>query len=240
MGTTSLHPDWVLHPAIDRELKQYVLLAYLQRVARRFGEHKLHPHLDELRAHLQRLLELRTTWQAWRQAIPGPVVGIDLDRPRLVRRPPEDPEVLRVIDEVIAFAEPELRSYLERGDLLRGQLAETIVFSPVGLLPLSSSEGYLLLRQDRSARVYRYDMHVLREADDTLRYRNVHTHWVADYTLGLGWTYERVKADLVRRHPGLPVPATFAFEAGITLPRIETFLPLAKELVFDALTGDGR
>ncbi|HOP42316.1 MAG TPA: hypothetical protein PLA11_02265 [Flavobacteriales bacterium] len=239
MNMGFLHPDWILHPAIDREMKQYILLAYLQRVGERFGQHRLHPYLDDLRGHLKRMHDLRTTWQALRRCIPTEVTGLDPRRGGLARAPLEDPEVLRVVVDVLSFAEPELQAQLEQAEDLREQLAGTIVFAPVGLLPLTTKEGYLLLRQDTMARAYRYDMHVLRESDDTLRYRNVHTHWVTDYSLGIGWTYERVKADLIRRHPDLPVPSTFAFESGVTLPRIETFLPLAKELVYDALAAEG-
>ena len=59
------------------------------------------------------------------------------------------------------------------------------------------------------------------------------THYITTSTIGLARHYEQIKAELVRRSPELPNPATFAFETDIALPRIETYLPIAKQLVLD-------
>ena len=53
MEPIGLPRDWVCRPALDLELKQYLLLAYLQRVNARFAELKLYPYLDELLGHVE-------------------------------------------------------------------------------------------------------------------------------------------------------------------------------------------
>ena len=112
-------------------------------------------------------------------------------------------------------------------------MAEGIHFSPVGVLPLRSHEGWLLLRSGREARVYNFAMPLLRESSEEFQYRSVVTRYVTSYTMGIACTYEYIKADLVKHHRHLPAPATFAFEADRELPYIETYMPLAKQLVYD-------
>jgi hypothetical protein len=82
--------------------------------------------------------------------------------------------------------------------------------------------------------VYAYALPLVREVPPPDRYRFVRTRYVATWTFGLATTYEHIKAELVRSGP-LPNPATFAFESDITLPRIETFLPLVKRITYEVV-----
>jgi hypothetical protein len=58
---------------------------------------------------------------------------------------------------------------------------------------------------------------------------------MATFPIGLAHTYAQIKAGLVRTFRAQPNPATFAFETDIVLPHIETFMPLAKQLVYEHL-----
>jgi hypothetical protein len=226
-----LGPDWLLAPGIDLELKQYILLGYLQRVRSRFGEHKLYPHLDELNGHLERLVRLRDRRRELQDMLAGEVVGLDLERAELVRAHREEDALLQVIDDVLAFAIPELRTCLGGGHELRRELAGHIRFGPVGLLPLDAREGYLMLRQGREARVYAYRVPLVRCSGEDEAHHRMRTHYIGSYTVSITHTYDGIRAELVRTNRQLPHPATFVFEADITLPHIETFMPLAKQLV---------
>jgi len=64
----------------------------------------------------------------------------------------------------------------------------------------------------------------------------VRTRYFDTWTLSLTRTYGHIKAELARCGP-LPNPALFAFEADITLPRIETFLPLAKRITYEMVSA---
>ena len=96
-----LEQDWLLAPGFDLELKQYVLLGYLQRVEARFSERKLYPHLDELWAHAKRLTQLQQHLQSTNEALGGEVIGVDLERAELVRAKAQESELLNVIRDVI-------------------------------------------------------------------------------------------------------------------------------------------
>ena len=74
---------------------------------------------------------------------------------------------------------------------------------------------------------------------ETSGHRAMRTRYVADYTIGITCTYEHVKADLVRGHAHLPNPAVFAFSSEVSLPAIETFVPLAKQWVYEVVGRRG-
>lgn len=233
MDPKGLAKDWVLAPAIDLELKQYTLLAYLQRVEGRFAERKLYPYLDDVHARTEELLHLRSLKTAWQRTLPGDLLGFDPRTGSAVHERPEEPDVLGVIDDVIDFAVPGLQRVWGLGSELRLELAEHIRFAPVGVQPLHVSEGWLLLRYGREARVYSYALPLLRTARPDQLYQSVTSRYVTSYTVGMGWSYERIKTDLIDRYRALPNPATFVLETDVHLPHIETFMPLAKQLVYE-------
>ncbi len=167
--------------------------------------------------------------------MPSELLGVDLQRMELVRHEREEQQLLAVIDAVSAFAMPELERLLNQGQELRAEIQAHIHFGPVGVLPLSLREGYLLLRQGRQARVYSYALQIYREAHRDLQYRSVHTAYLTEYHTGITWTYERIRLDLLRDPKGHPNPATFVFETDMDIPHIETFMPLAKQLIHERI-----
>lgn len=233
-----LDKDWITVPAIDRELKRYVLLAYLQRVEERFRQHRLFPHVEDLGAHLQRLAALQQGMDAMRDAIPKDLIGADalVGQLKYAAADP-DPEALRVITDVIEFALPELRIAIERGQDLLSAIAEQVHFEPVGVLPLDVREGYMMVRQEDEVRVYAYAMPVYRETVEVPRYHSVRTQYLTSYTWGITWRYEHIKADLARARRELPNPATFVLETQLPLPCVETCLPIARRLLWQQVTG---
>lgn len=237
MNTQGLRADWFVAPGLDLELKRYVLLGYLQRVNNRYRERKLYPHLEEIRTHLDRLTRLRRERATLAASMNGALTGLDLVNGTLLRQGPEEPELLRVVDDVIAFAVPALHGMLNDGRSLRDELASRIQFGPVGVIPLDLHEGYLVLRQGSEARVYGFTHWIEHGVDRSLRYQSIRTHYISTSTLGPFSTCSGLRSELLRANRRSPVPAMFAFEAAVTLPPIETYLPLAKQLVYEELEG---
>lgn len=223
--------DWAFRPALDLELKQYLLLAYLQNVQQRFKEHKLYPHLTDLRAHLDTLMDLRRRKEELAEGLAVDLLGFDPRTGNAVHDRPVDGEHLAVIDAVIDYAMPGLRRALTEGSDLRQDLAGRIRLLPVGVQPLKPVEGWLLLRQGREARVYAYTIPMVRPASVTSAHQEITTRYITSYTLGITCTYEHIRGQLNATGTGPAVPATFALEAEGELPRIETFMPLAKEML---------
>ncbi len=226
---------WLTAP-VDEESDHYRLLAYVQRIDLRYRERKLYPHLDELRIRLEQLQELRRKRHELIAGMPRGITGMDLRKGELIRVAAHEDELLRAIDTMLATSLPELNSALERGADLRSWLASSIRIEPVGLLPLHTREGYLLIHQGRNARVYAYALTLPTHAPEIGAHHGLRTRFVADYTIGFGCTYGHVKADLVRTHTHLPNPAVFAFTSDVAIPAIESFVPLAKQLVYEVLS----
>lgn len=237
MANNGLPSDWVLRPAIDLELKQYTLLAYLQRVQQRFSETKLYPYLDELEAHHNELLRIQRTKGSLSESIHGDLIGFDPTTGNALYAQTQQPDMLGVIDEVIQFAIPGLRRMIANGSELRKELTSHIRFEPLGVQPLKPTEGWLFLGAGGETRVYHYAMPLLREHTEQYQYRSVVTRYHGTYPRSISNTYEHVRLALMGSRPDLPVPATFVFDSTSKIPYIETFMPLAKQLVYEHILG---
>ncbi|MBK7945220.1 MAG: hypothetical protein IPJ85_07920 [Flavobacteriales bacterium] len=233
MDSMRLPLDWAFRPALDLELKQYILLAYLQRVRARFGEQKLYPHLDELKAHLLELDRMRAEKEKWSRELGNRLLGFNRATGAAMHEPVPQDGWLDLVDEVIDWSVPGLQRALMHGMQLREEVARRITFMPVGLLPLDPSNGWLLLRSGSDARAYAYWLSPIQAPVDQLQAARLRTRYIASYSVNLACTYDWIKSDLVRTHRIMPNPAVFAFETEKGIPCIETFLPLAKHLIYE-------
>jgi hypothetical protein len=230
-------PSWdrIRSSPLDDELDEYRLLAYLQRIDAHYKERKLYPYLDELRTRVDQLTELRKRAEALEAGMAGEIVGLDLKRNELLRRA-ADRSQLEGVHASMERALRELRRSEELGGELREELNHGIRCSPIGILPIGTREGWILLRQGNEAWAYSYALPLVRKVGAQSAHGRLRTHYFSTWTLGLGQTYGHIKAELIRLGP-LPNPATFVFESDISLPRIETFMPLAKQLVYELVAG---
>jgi hypothetical protein len=227
--------DDLLSPPFDRELKHYLVLAQVQHARQGFAQRKLYPHLDRVRQLLAGLRGLAEACDRLDATMPRTITAIDTQHMRLsYARTTVKPSGLEVIDDLLATAIPLFAHLKDDGAGLRHDLMKGIRFEPIGLLPLYADEGYMMLRQGNDARVYAYTLLPVHTEEPEARHLNLTTHYVSTWTLGLARSYGTIKQELVRAF-SLPNPATFAFEAIAPLPPVETFLPLAKQLVYDVV-----
>lgn len=222
----------IITATVDDELAEYRLLAYLQRVDAHYRAHKLYPDLDELSLRTAQLQELANRADELSARMPREVVGLDLARGEILRQPAAEAGTWDLVRRSLERTIPQLSAAMERGHELREALHGRIRFEPVGVVPLGVREGWLLLRERNEALVYSYSLPIVRELLPGLPHRRVCTKYFTTWSVGLANTYEHIKAELVRNGP-MPNPATFVFESDISLPRIETFLPLAKQMAYE-------
>lgn len=231
--------DRILQMALDDELDRYRVLAFLQRVEEGYGAHKLYPYLDELHRRLEQLTALCDERTRLLAATARDLCGVDLKHQVLRYEQPVEDGAMDTVRSMLEFALPGMQRMHELGLGLRQELQEHIHFAPVGVLPLNTQEGYILLRQGGRALAYAYSMPLWHGTSSELRHRSVRTHYVTSYSVGPVGQYGPIKADLVRQYRAWPNPATFVFESDLTLPRVETFMPLAKQLVYEHLLPMG-
>ncbi|MCC6838976.1 MAG: hypothetical protein IT230_02330 [Flavobacteriales bacterium] len=236
LSWTGPDTDRIVTATLDGELEDYRLLAYLQRVDANYRESKLFPWLDELDKRIGQLRTLAERADAMTERMPSEVVGLDLAHRALLRRPRPVPAYWEQVQRALERALAPLVLTRDRGQELRNEFKGHIRVEPVGVLPLDVREGWLLLRQRNDALIYAYSLPLVQEAQGADPHRHVRTRYFDTWTLSLTRTYGHIKAELARCGP-LPNPALFAFEADITLPRIETFLPLAKRITYEMVSA---
>jgi hypothetical protein len=235
-----LTENWITDKLIDFEYKKYLLLAYLQKVSDNFDANKLYPFLADLVMHYRNTISIKESKNAVFNAFPSKLKGADLEDFRLIyEKMVEDDTLMNEIEQIIEFSIPQFEHYLSEGKKIYDFIESRVNISPVGIIPLKSDEGYMILEDGshEGTRVYEYQITIFNNAND--KYRGIHTQYLISYKKTISNTYESLKTELIRSHRKFPNPATFLIESEIRLPLEETFLPLAKRvLVKYVSTGD--
>lgn len=231
-----LSKDWLFEDHIDLEYKSYVLLAYLQDISRAFEVRQLYPFLAELVEHYNALINIRAEHERLENQFPKELKAIkpnfQLEYEKMGR-----PETLEEIIEIIEYAIPMMKKRLNEGKELYEELAKTIHVSSVGILPLQTDEGYLLLMNGGARETQVYNFNITLFADPRGKYRAIHTSFLADYKRSISNTPEQIKLELIRLNRELPNPVTLAVESESFLPFHETLFPIAKREVVKFLAN---
>ncbi len=151
LGWSGPPGDAILMAALDEELEQYRLLAYLQRVDADYRAHKLYPHLDELRARVAQLRMLRARSEELLRNLPGKSSAWTCGGANWCAPRRHEDELLRTIEASLTSQCPSCtRRWSVERDCAE-ELSGRVHCAPVGVLPLSTRKGYLLLRQGNEA-----------------------------------------------------------------------------------------
>lgn len=231
-----LQSDWFTQNWVDAEYQKYVLLAYLQAVRENFTDNKLCPDLPELRHHYDNGLRFSRGKGTLNAAFPKRVTGIGGPPPRITYKSEvTDDNFMAEVDAIVAFALPRFQAMLTEGQQRWIDIAGSLTLVPVGVMPLRPQEGYLLINRTNQAetQVYYYCLTLYSEQEPGGRL--VQLHFLESTRRGLANTVENIKLDLIRRHRHLPNPATFMLESKQTYPVQETLLPIARQLLAQAV-----
>jgi hypothetical protein len=225
----TLSETWFAEGYIDFELKKYTLLAYLQQVNKYFNETKLYPQLSDVIFHYNNLQALKENKKYLQEQFPKKLTGIQLEKLQLLyEQIIEDTELMQELENIINYAQDELRTIISSGTEIYEFVEDKLVITPVGLVPLDINEGYFFLSEGsyRSTRVYQYRLSFFEKHDE--KYRAIRTEFVNQWERSIVNTYENIKAELLRHKKDLPNPAVYSIETELTLPLTETLLPVAK------------
>lgn len=226
---TALNKNWLTDSHIDLEYKQYVLLAYLEEVKKHFRANKLYPSFADLIEHYQELVRLKESSINLFEKFPERMAGIDNESLKLMyQKIVESDEIMEELQKIINYSIPKLKEQVEEGKKIYDMIEERISIQSVGITPLNSNEGYLLLKMasDQSTSAYQYKITIFESS--TEKFRGINLEHVKSYQKSYTNTYENIKIDLIHTHSTLPNPATFAIETEMALPVQETYLPIAK------------
>ncbi len=233
----TLQPNWITNGMIDYEYKKYELLAYLQGIRSQFIKNKLYPYLSDLIEHYNNLVLLKSNKQKWLDEFPKDLEQINIQLGELHYRSKltEDP-LMEEIDEIILFAQKEMRDTVNDGSEIYEYVESNVEISPIGVLPLRKNEGYIFLHQQpsKSYSIYRYSMTIFEESKE--KYRGMKTQFLKSKTYSRYITLESEKLKLVRKYSGLPNPAAYYITSTEKFPERETLFPIAKRYLIKYLS----
>ncbi len=225
----TLSNTWFTEGYIDFELKKYTLLAYLQEVNKYFDENKLYPQLADLIFHYNNIKGFQENKQYLQQSFPKQLTQLNLERLQIVYEEMiQDNNLMQEMENIIYFALDQLKQSIDGGSELYDMVEESIQINPVGLIPVDTSEGYMLLNSgdNKEINVYGYRVSLFEKKEEP--YRSLKTVYLSKFQKKVHITYEQIKHNLINTFKELPNPAVFYIETPLTYPLAETLLPVAK------------
>lgn len=233
MGTLS--ENWLTEGLMDFEYKKYRILGYLQEVEAHFSEQKLYPDFGELIAHYKKLILLKNNTITFENSFKKNLSGIDFTNLTLKYESNIDNESLSELKQIIAFCEPLFEDELGKGKHIFDFAEQHIAVDHIGILPLYKKEGYFMLHpyQSKQVSVYSYCFSKINLLQEDVY--GLNCNYFSSYTLSLSKPVDKLKLDIINENPQLPNPAVYLFKANANLPTNETFLPIAKRLLYKNL-----
>ncbi len=227
-----LKHDWLTEGLIDYEYKKYILLAYLKDIKKRFNQVQLYPFMSDLVFHYRNILKVKESKELLYENFPKTLTQADFKKLQLTYdKVIEDDDMMKEIEDIIAFALPKIQSVLDDGKELYEFVEENIELVSIGLSSIYEKEGYLFINQDdsRDIAIYRYQLTLFQHADE--QYRSITTEFLRNDFKNISRTYRSIKVELARHYSDLPNPAAYLAVSKLKFPLMETFLPVAKRML---------
>jgi hypothetical protein len=226
---SSLTKNWLTESHIDFEYKKYLVLGYLQDVAQSYQSRELYPFLGDVIDHYRNLKQVKENAEHIKKGLFKDLKAIDWQKMELLYKKDEnDDEVMRELEQIIDFSLPLFFDKIMDGKKIYDFVEKHLSISSVGITPLRTTEGYILISQDEQKEVcvYQYRISGLDNANDQLR--QLITRYINTYTTCITRTPEKIKTDLISTRKELPNPAVYAISSPIAVPFAPTLLPIVK------------
>lgn len=233
-----LSENWITEKCIDFEYKKYILLAYFQEVNNDFDKCKLYPALSDILIHYRNTLAFKENKDQMLNSFPKRLTGIDTEQVQLqYEKLLNDDAIIQEIENIISFSLPKFKFYLEEGKRIYDFIEEHLSITPVGVVPLHTLEGYLLLKDisENNVKVYQYCIKLFNTPQEN--FRAIYTDFVDDYHCTFSNTFENIKLHLIQQYKDLPNPATYAIDTNLAIPLNESYLPIAKRMLVRYISG---
>ena len=235
-----LSKDWLTETHIDLEYKQYILLAYLTDVSQQFQKKWLYPSLAELIEHYRNLKLFRQQADSLYNSFPEDIASVNFENFKIsYHKVVSNDTIMNELGKIIDFSLPRFEQIMKNGKDIYDIIEKQVQLEPIGLTPLSTDEGYMMIEtgSPKELRIYEYSINLFEESGEPMR--AMHTELFCTYNRTLFQTPESIKIELIKKNRRLPNPATFLFTVGIQIPFEQTYLPIAKRLLMKQLTVNG-
>ncbi len=225
----SLSETWFAEGYIDFELKKYILLAYLQQVNLYFNQNKLYPQLADIIFHYNNIVAFRENRRFLQEHFPKQLTEVNLKKLQMqYEKIIEDNELMKELEDIVHYSAEKIKNTIQNGTEIYEFVEAKLNIEPVGLIPLDTSEGYLLICDGRfnTTVAYQYHLTIYEKHDE--KYRGIRTDFVNRWIRSVSNSAENIKAELIKNRPQLPNPAVYNIETPLAYPMEETLLPIAK------------
>lgn len=225
----SLSETWFAEGYIDFELKKYILLAYLQQVNLYFNQNKLYPQLADIIFHYNNIVAFRENRRFLQEHFPKQLTEVNLKKLQMqYEKIIEDNELMKELEDIVHYSAEKIKNTIQNGTEIYEFVEAKLNIEPVGLIPLDTSEGYLLICDGRfnTTVAYQYYLTIYEKHDE--KYRGIRTDFVNRWIRSVSNSAENIKAELIKNRPQLPNPAVYNIETPLAYPMEETLLPIAK------------
>jgi hypothetical protein len=227
-----LNSNWITEGLMDFEYKKYILLAYLKSCRESFEATRLYPPLGSLVKHYNDLTELNRSLEQLSNSFPKELSGLDFKQLRLQYEEQKmKDENVAAISEVVEFALPNLKETIEEGRTIYDLVEKNIEIQPVGIMPVYSRDGYVMVHVDHTTdvHVFQYQHSVIVSAEENLR--SLTMNYISREVRSFSNSFEQIKLKLISRFRDLPQPATYLCISKFEFPLMETLLPVTKRLL---------
>lgn len=232
---SNLPENWITENLIDFEYKKYVLLGYLQKVKEHFKDQKLYPDLAELITHYKNLIQLKENTYHLENGFKKSIKTIDFNSLAFTYENTVNDELLNELKQVIEFSEPLLAKEITEGKSIFDFVEKHISMESIGIVPMYKDEGYFLLQPHQSNYVLVYNYVITKINLLHEQVYGLKCDYIRQYGLTITKTVDSIKLDMIDANPELPNPAVYYFKANTEIPNEETFLPIAKRLLYKQL-----
>lgn len=225
----TLSETWFVDGYIDFELKKYNLLDYLQAINAHFNQNKLYPQLADLIFHYNNMIAFKENKQNLQQQFPKRLSQIDLNRLQVIyEKMIHDDELMQELEDIILYALDEMQDTINGGKEIYDFVEDEMRIEPVGIIPLTKSEGYMFFHNGdhQETRVYEFHITIFEKYQE--KYRAMRTAYVDSWLRNFINTPVSIKTELIRKRNALPNPAVYSVITQQTFPLEETLLPIAK------------
>jgi len=232
----TLSNNWYTEGWIDFEYKQYILLAYLENVKKKFLQTRIYPSLSELVGHFNRLDSFKKGKQDISSGFHKRITGYNAeDKSWIYSSLEREDETIQELTAIVDFALPKLGDYILEGKEIFDFIYQNLSIHPVGIMPLYNREGYFLLKIEDSPelKAYRYTVTVFGNEND--KYRSIETSLFYEFS---NITFEKAKTELIRINKELPNPSTFAIESEYRFPVEDAILPVSRRKLIREIDSD--
>lgn len=227
-----LSETWFMEGYIDFELQKYRLLAYLKEVKQCFNQTKLYPQLADIVFHYNNLLAFKNNKRFLQDQFPRKLDMLNTQKLELVyERMLADSDLMQELEHITSYAMEEMIGAINEGTEIYDFVEKQLQIEPVGIIPLYKNEGYVFIRYGTfsEVRIYNYSITLFEHKD--ARFKGIKMEYIDSREKTLANTYEQIKIDIIRSIRTLPNPAVYKVEFPMTVPYLETLLPVTKRVL---------